>query len=275
MIGSITFATHSVSDSGKDFLDNKDSVPVLLPGIQRISRLEKVITTPSSDKRVSIHTTPEFVNSASRKGKGCHALTIVRKLICDKENWFPIAGSEDYNFPGVFNHPYPQRLGYCKDITNLTNYESTDPHFMFSDIQLGKGKARPVRLLKLDVSGDTESMYYRFVPCGGVKRCGKHIEGCSYIAPTSAVKPCSQHRDTPLERMGECPVVFFYIWPEDPKDNRRWLTGIIRFGDLQADNLHNHPIHLESKIPVKVDSDIRRAVVENPHLKTTALIVGR
>ena len=208
----------------------------------------------------------------SRKGKGCHVLTQFKKLIADKGKWFPIIDSDDYNFPGVFKQSYPQRLGYCEDITKLPNYEPSDPHFMFSDIQLGKGKARPKRLLQMDVDGKEESMVYRFVPCGGVKKCG--TEGCSYVAPTSAVKPCSQHKDTPLVRTGECPVIFFYVWPEDIQDNRRWLTGMLHSGDLTADNLHNHPLHSESRIPVKVDSDIRRAIVENPHIKTSELVVG-
>ena len=67
-------------------------------------------------------------------------------------------------------------------------------------------------------------------------------------------------------------VVFFYVWPEDLNDNRRWLTGLVQSGELETDNLHNHPLHNETKIPVKVDSDIRRAIIENPHLKTSNLI---
>lgn len=128
--------------------------------------------------------------------------------------------------------------------------------------------------MKLDINGETESMYYRIVPCGGVKRCGKHADGCSYIAPTFSTKPCCNHRETPLQRTGECPVEFIYIWPEDETDNRRWLTGIIRSGDLEPENLHTHPLHKEMKIPVKVDTDIRRAVIENPHLKPSDLSIG-
>lgn len=252
MIGSITFATYSISASGSIFLENSENDPVLLPVFPR---LKKIDATPSKDKEKRCS-----MDSVTRKGKGSHVLTVVKKLICNEENWYPINDSQDYNFPGVFSHPYPQRLGYCEDVTMLTNYEVTDPHFIFSDIQLGKGKARPKRLLPVNINGKNESVYYRFVPCGGVKRCGKHTEGCLYVAPTSAVKPCSIHQDTPLERTEECPVVFFYVWPEDPRDNRRWLTGIVRSDDLQADNLHNHPLHNECKIPVKVDSDVRRAV---------------
>jgi hypothetical protein len=129
-------------------------------------------------------------------------------------------------------------------------------------------------MVKIDVGGICESIFYRFVPCGGVKLCGKHAEGCQFVAPTSSIKPCRQHPDAPLERTEECPVLFFYIWPQDPNDNRRWLTGILRSGDLQSQNLHNHPMHNDTKIPAKVDSDLRRAIVDNPHLKTSDLVVG-
>ena len=127
---------------------------------------------------------------------------------------------------------------------------------MFADIHLGKEKARPKRIVKIDIDGVSES---RFVPCGGVKLCSKHTEGCLFVAPTSSIKSCRQHPDALLERMS---CSFFYIWPEDPNDNRRWLTGIVRSGDLQFQNLHNHPMHSETKIPAKVDSDLCRALVD-------------
>ena len=264
MISSITFATYSLSDTGINYLEKDSCDSILLPDIQSNTKASFEQDTKSV----------ESVISKQRIGKGCHALTVFQKLISDKKNWFPITNSEGYNFPGVFYAPYPQRLGYCEDITKLINYEKTDPHFIFSDIQLGKGKARPKRLITMDINGKMETVFYRFVPCGGVKLCGMHTEGCSYVAPTSAVKPCHHHPGTPLQRTTECPVVFFYVWPEDLNDNRRWLTGLVRSGELETDNLHNHPLHNETKIPVKVDSDIRRAIVENPHLKTSDLITG-
>ena len=257
MVSYVAYATFSISDSGKNFLEEDSSRTVMLPILSEVNE-------GKSSKSQSI----------PRRGNGCHALATFLRLISDMENWYVISNSDGYNFPGIFNEPYPKRLGYCKDITLLPNYEKTDPHFMFSDIQLGKGKARPKRVIAMDVGGNIERVYYRFVPCGGVKLCGMHIEGCKYLAPTSSIKPCSQHPNASLKRTENCPVLFFYAWPENSNDNRRWLTGIVRSGNLESNNLHNHPIHSESKIPVKVDSDIRRAVVENPHLKTTDLIVG-
>ena len=54
-----------------------------------------------------------------------------------------------------------------------------------------------------------------------------------------------------------------------------WQTGILRIGSMQGSNIHNHPLHSDSKIPAKVDSDIRKAVVANPHLKTADIVVGK
>ena len=225
-------------------------------------------------KEVKLKDTEEQTTPKVRKGRGNHILNVAKQLISDKENWFPIKESNDYNFPGVFDSPFPQRLGYCEDVTKLPNYERSDPHFLYSDIQIGKGKARPKRMIQMNIDGADENVYYRFAPCGRVKRCSMHSEGCSYVVSTSTHKLCSQHPEAVLEHTSDCPVDFFYIWPVDENDNRRWLTGITRCGDLQASDLHNHPHHKESKIPVKVDTDIRRAVLENPHLKSSDFMTG-
>ena len=259
----IIYAAYTVTGQGRDLLTEDDVQEVLLPD-------ETIDTGTNKDK---LDCEVEIV-SAVRKGKGTHILNVAKELISDKNNWFPIKESKDYNFPGIFNTPFPQRLGYCDDITKLPNYESTDPHFLYSDIQIGKGKARPKRLIPMNIDGKVENVFYRFAPCGGVKKCSMHSDGCSHIVPTSSVKPCSIHPNAALERSGDCPVDFVYIWPADQSDNRRWLSGIIRCGDMHSSDLHNHPHHKESKIPVKVDTDIRRAVIENPHLKSSELLIG-
>jgi hypothetical protein len=133
MLSSVAFATLSLSSSGIQCLEEDMAYPVMLPievEIPVIEELEEEQESTARDKS----------KAAPRRGKGSYALTTLKKLIANKENWFLITNSDGYNFPGVFDEPYPRRLGYCEDITQLPNYEETDPHFMFSDIQLGKGK---------------------------------------------------------------------------------------------------------------------------------------
>lgn len=43
---------------------------------------------------------------------------------------------------------------------------------------------------------------------------------------------------------------------------------------MEAENIHNHPVHSDTKIPVKVDTDIRKAMISNPHLKTSDIVTG-
>ena len=49
---------------------------------------------------------------------------------------------------------------------------------------------------------------------------------------------------------------------------------IIRCGDMQESDLPMHPHHKEYKIPVKVDTEIRQAVLENTHLKSSEILTG-
>lgn len=44
---------------------------------------------------------------------------------------------------------------------------------------------------------------------------------------------------------------------------------------MHVPDLHNHPHHEVKKILVKVDTDIRRVVIENPHLKTSDVLIGK
>ena len=120
-----------------------------------------------------------------------------------KERWFPITSSDDYHFPGVFSSPFPQRMGYCEDISVLPNFEPTDEHFLFSDIQLGKGKARPVRSVEVTVDGKKELLKYRIIPCGGVKVCGATDVKCDYVVSTRETRPCPNHPRHKLIRQGE------------------------------------------------------------------------
>ena len=88
-------------------------------------------------------------------------------------------------------------------------------------------------------------------------------------------RPCPSHPDEKLIRSSDCPVEFVYIWPQDSTDTRRWTTGIKRGSENSDSNLHNHPSHAANKIPSKIDTDIRQAVIANPHLKTKDIMTGK
>ena len=88
-------------------------------------------------------------------------VTTIRNLMCDSRNWFEIADESDYHFPGVLKTPHPKRLGYCADISTLPQYDSHNPHFLFTDIQLGKGKSRNPQRVSMTVDGKDETVWYR------------------------------------------------------------------------------------------------------------------
>ena len=129
-------------------------------------------------------------------------VTTIRNLMSDSENWFQITNESDYHFPGVFATPHPKRLGYCADISTLPQYDCHNPHFLFSDIQLGKGKARNPQKVSMVVDGKEETLWYRIVPCGGVKLCP--AAGCTHVVATREVRSCSHHpSESSLDRTNQ------------------------------------------------------------------------
>lgn len=184
-----------------------------------------------------------------------------------------IESPNDYQYPGVFEHAYPRRVAYSEDVTTLSFYDESNEHFLFEDIQLGKGNTRGTRKITTIVCQKEEEICYKIAPCKGVKQCGE--SDCNYVTSTRENKSCSQHPQAELESSGFCSVDFFYVWPANPQDKRRWIGGIVRSDhDMKLQNLHNHPTNPPSKIPLKVQCDVRRAIVANPHLKTSDIVIG-
>lgn len=207
----------------------------------------------------------------TRTGKGCHILPVISNLLSSAENWYPIASSKDYHFPGEFEHPYPQRLGYCSDFTTLADYDPDQPDFLYY-IQLAKGTARSRYKKTLIVDGVEEEIEYRVTPCNGVKICGAHKDGCEYVTSLHQHHPCPNHLDLSLvhsHKVAPCLVEFVYIKPVCPDDNRRWLTGVTRDQKTNEKNsLHSHSLHAAMSLPSRVKSEFTKAAVRNPHLKT-------
>lgn len=157
-------------------------------------------------------------------------------------------------------------------------FSTDEPDFIYYDIQFGKGKPRNPQQIHVAFSDGTSlNATYRITPCRGVKMCGSHAQGCGYVTSTRESRPCPDHPKVPLVSSGDCPVEFLYIKPADATDPRRWLTGFVRGCQelMQNANVHNHPTHPSSKIPCKIQSDIRDAITDNPHLKTSDLVEGK
>lgn len=259
-ISSMVFNSYSVAEAGNELLISP--IPVPLPC--KSHKLIQARTPTTADMSTNIKLT--------RKTKGTHLLPTLTKLLSSHENWFDIKNTEDYQYPGKFKSAPPQRLGFAQDITTLPFYIKDDEHFLFNNIQIGKGKLRAARKVTISVDGKEENLYHRIAPCGGVKQCP--VEGCPYTVSTKEHRPCPNHADQQLESMKECPVEFVYVWPADDGDKRRWLSGIIQTGDLKSSNLHNLPFNGPSKVPSKVVHDIQRSLELDPTLKTHDLIIG-
>ena len=171
-----------------------DSDPFLLP------KCDHSVETATSSTALS----QNVVVKKKRLGKGTNIITTVRKLFAESENWLKFENKSSYHFPGVLTKASYQQLFYVESISDLEQ-SSED-----KDIQLSKGQLNRDRLIKIDVNDTTEEMYYRSAPCLGVKYCP--IEGCQHIVPVRDKINCPKH-NIPLEKSGECPVHFVYLYP--------------------------------------------------------------
>ena len=253
----MVFNTFQLSSEGFGYIDNPHKI--CLPQLPE--------TAEPSTQQASC------VSKSTRVSRGSQALPVIRNLLSDQTKWFAIENPDDYQYPGVFPYELPKRVAYCEDITALPFYDSSNKHFMFEDIQLGKGNTRATRKTTVSINGKAEEIFYKIAPCKGVKACS--ASGCSYVTSTRESKQCPHHQKSQLQSSGSCPVDFFYVWPTASEDNRRWIGGLVRSDDMLSDNLHNHPINPPSKIPVKVEADIRKAIQANPHLKTSEIMIGK
>ena len=186
-----------------------------------------------------------------------------------EENWKNLKedNKEQYQYPGWHDSRLSNILYYTSDVTKLPHYSDSDPHFLWSDIQLGKSSTSKNKL-DMDIGDKPEKLCYWMSQCKGVKKCQK----CDHIVPSSSRKNnCKEHPNAQLVKVQNCPVEFVYIFPVDLSNKRRWIGGIIRSQDVPADtNLHNHPVKrcLSHKLPSMVTADITRTLEDNPFLTT-------
>ena len=165
-------------------------------------------------------------------------------------------------------------LYYTSDVTKLPHYSESDPHFLWSDIQLSKSstsKNKP----DINIGDKPEKLCYWMSQCKGVKKC----QECDHVAPSSSRKNnCKDHPNAKLVEVQNCLVEFVYIYPVALDDPRRWIGGIIQSKDVPADvNLHNHPVKrcLSHKLPSMVTADITKTLEDNPYLTTQQLASGQ
>ena len=159
-----------------------------------------------------------------RAGKGSHAITTIKKMLEDEENWQVISSKDQYQFPGVFSGVQMQRAFYVADCMQLPQ-STSNPHYMWEDIQISKSGWNTDREVSIEMHGTQEKLMYRVSSCNGVKACP--VISCNYIAPITAQRPCSEHPSHKLIKTNSddpCPVQIAYVYPKEfSEDNRRWI----------------------------------------------------
>ena len=120
-----------------------------------------------------------------RIGKGKHMLPILKKLIEDRENWKELSenNKECYQYPGLHSSPSTNLLYHANDISKLPHYSDTNPHFMWSDIQLSKSSTSKNKM-SVKIDGQVEEFSYWMSQCKGVKKCSE----CDHVVSNSNVK---------------------------------------------------------------------------------------
>lgn len=222
------------------------------------------------------HCSGSLSSKVVRAGKGSHAITTIKALLQDEENWQIVTSKHDYQFPGVFSCTRMQSAFYVEDCMQLPQ-ATPNPHYMWEDIQISKSGWNMDREVTVEISGTQQKLMYRVCSCNGVKSCP--IDSCSYTAPLTAQRACREHPTHKLVKSNStnpCPVQIAYIYPKVLSDDHRWwLFAFIRHQKFPTDTLHNHPISNSSKICSKVKEMIAKATEINPTLKPNEIAKGK
>ena len=263
---------------GREILSNNESFSV--PKLEVFETVED--QSHSNRKRSTFNdsVTPpkKKICTSTRAGKGTHGLRVVKTLLEDEENWKHIS-KDDYQYLGVFPNEQMQVAYYCEDCTKLDQNCSTDPHFLWHDIQMSKGKVNKDYSIFVELGGVKEELIHRCAPCNGVKVCSQ--SECKFVAPISRLRSCPDHPEATLEQSNElsptkCPVEFAYIYPKNfNHDNRRWIMGYVRQQKAPTNNLHNHAIPRGTKMCSLVKKAIQESASINPQLKAKQISQGK
>ena len=148
---------------------------------------------------------------------------------------------------------------YSEDYSKLDQSCSTDPHFLWHDIQMSKSKANKIFV---EISGIVEKNWFIDVyhVLNGDKVCSQ--SDCDFVAPVTRLRsywvPWSS-RWYKLQWSNEmsstkCPTEFAYIFPKDTNN------GYVRQQKVPTKNLHNHSIPHGTKI---LRSFVNKAIFNN------------
>jgi len=77
----------------------------------------------------------------------------------EKENWRDVSSKKDYQYAGVFSTAQMQCVFYTEDCSKLQQSPNHDPHFMWNDVQLSKGKLNKDRLIEMFIGSIKENLY--------------------------------------------------------------------------------------------------------------------
>lgn len=125
-----------------------------------------------------------------RNGQGTHIITIIRKLMEDKENWETITDNSSTSFQAIlitvkcnecYIHLIPEN--WYSHVTAICIFCG-----MVYSFPKVAGTRRVITITTDDVE---EHLLYRIAPCNGVKMC-PHPE-CKYTVSVSAQRPCCSH----------------------------------------------------------------------------------
>ena len=251
------YAQLEPTSKGRSAVSGKQ--PTLLPEINEVGK--SVSKTNDAPKIVT-----------KRIGKGKHLLPVLKGLLSANENWIPLETKEMYQYPGLHKSLTGNVLHYTENVEALPHF--SDPHFLWSDIQLSKTSTTKGKLT-MEIDSKAEYLNYWLSHCNGVKKC----QECDHVLSKSHCKNnCKEHPEAGLITTEGCAVEFIYVYPQNAEDKRRWIGGLIRSSEVApALNLHNHPIghSLSHKLPAMVVSDMARTLENNPYLTTRQLQCGQ
>lgn len=146
--------------------------------------------------------------------------------VSSEDNLKRVPASESCRYPGVFSDEQKQCVYYTSNHKELSSSSEPDPHYLWNDIQLSKGKVNNYSST-FDIGEEKEELVYRSAPCNGVKVCSE--PECDHVAPMRDQRPCKKHPNMPLHKTNtkecKCPVQFAYLFPKNHEEKRRWIFG--------------------------------------------------